>query len=78
MRSGGEPGRLKRRLTGDLDHILLQALRKEPERRYVSVDRFREDLRRHVEGLPVSAQRNTLWYRANKMVRRHAVLAAAG
>ena len=74
----GKPARLKRRLAGDLDHILLQALRKEPERRYSWVDRFREDLRRHVEGLPVAAQKNTLWYRANKLVRRHAVVVAAG
>ena len=74
----GKPARLKRRLAGDLDHILLQALRKEPERRYSSVDRFREDLRRHVEGLPVAAQKNTLWYRANKLVRRHTVVVAAG
>jgi uncharacterized membrane protein YdfJ with MMPL/SSD domain len=42
------------------------------------VDRFREDLRRHVEGLPVAAQKNTLWYRANKLVRRHTVVVAAG
>jgi serine/threonine protein kinase len=74
----GKPARLKRRLAGDLDHILLQALRKEPERRYSSVDRFREDLHYHLEGLPVAAQRNTLWYLANKMMRRHAILVAAG
>jgi serine/threonine protein kinase len=74
----GKPARLKRRLTGDLDHILLQVLRKEPERRYSSVDRLREDLSRHLEGLPVTAQKNTLWYRANKLVRRHAILVAAG
>lgn len=74
----GNPARLKRRLAGDLDHILLQALRKSPDRRYNSVERLREDLHRHLEGLPVSAQKNTLWYRADKLVRRHAMAVAGG
>jgi len=69
--------RLARRLTGDLDTILLAALRKEPERRYPSVEAFSEDLRRHLEGLPVVARRDTVAYRAGKFVRRHAAAVAA-
>jgi non-specific serine/threonine protein kinase/serine/threonine-protein kinase len=70
---------LRRRLRGDLDNIVLMALRKEPERRYASVERLSEDLRRHLEQRPVRARRDTLLYRAGKFARRHrAGLAAAG
>jgi len=58
-------------LRGDLDNIILMALRKEPERRYTTVERFSEDIRRHLEGLPVSAHRDTFQYRATKFVRRN-------
>ncbi len=58
-------------LRGDLDNIVLMALRKEPERRYATVERFSEDIRRHLEGLPVSAHRDTFQYRATKFVRRN-------
>ncbi len=47
------------------------ALRKEPERRYASVERFSEDIRRHIEGLPVRAHQDTFQYRATKFVRRN-------
>ena len=50
------PGQRRRALAGDLDEILLTALRKEPERRYRSVDLFSEDVRRHLVGLPGSAR----------------------
>ena len=63
--------RLRRQLTGDLDLIVLKALRKEPERRYASVVEFADDLRRHLEGRPVKAHRPTMGYRAGKFVRRH-------
>ena len=53
----GDPVTLRRRLEGDLDNILLKALRKEPARRYGSAEQLNEDLRRHLEGLPVSAVR---------------------
>ena len=54
------------------------ALRKEAERRYRSVERFVEDIERHQAGLPVSAQADTLGYRARKFVQRHSLgLAAA-
>jgi serine/threonine-protein kinase len=77
------PSRLVRILAGDLDTICLMALRKEPERRYASVDQLAEDLRRHAEGLPVLAHRDSAGYRVLKFTRRHrlgvaaAVLAAA-
>jgi len=60
-----------RRLEGDLDTIALKALHKDPERRYASVEQLAEDLRRHVEGLPVLARPDTLRYRTSKFVRRH-------
>ena len=60
-------------LAGDLDNILLMALRKEPARRYASVEQFSEDVRRHLEGLPVIARRDTGWYRATKFIRRNKV-----
>ena len=60
-----------RRLRGDLDNIVLMALRKEPERRYPSVEQFSEDIRRHLEALPVVARRDTIAYRAGKFIRRN-------
>jgi tetratricopeptide (TPR) repeat protein len=73
-----KPSTANRRLRGDLDNVVLKALRKEPERRYASVEQFSEDIRKHLEGLPVSARPDTLAYRGSKFVRRHkwAVLAA--
>jgi eukaryotic-like serine/threonine-protein kinase len=62
---------LRRRLRGDLDNIVLTALRKEPERRYASVEALAEDLRRHLEQLPVRARPDTPGYRAAKFARRH-------
>jgi serine/threonine protein kinase len=67
-----------RQLSGDLDNIVLMALRKEPERRYASVEQFSQDLKRHVEGKPVSARPDTLRYRAGKFVRRNKLAVAAG
>lgn len=70
-RMSGAPARLSRRLAGDLDNIALMAMRKEPERRYQSVEQFSEDIRRHLAGLPVMARKDTFGYRAGKFVRRH-------
>ncbi len=66
-------------LKGDLDNIILTALRNEPERRYRSVELFADDIERHLKGLPVSARSNTFRYRSGKFVKRHkvAVLAAS-
>jgi len=71
------PSSLKE-LTGDLDNIVLMALRKEPERRYASAEQFSEDIGRHLEGLPVIARKDTLAYRSGKFIRRNkaGVLAA--
>jgi non-specific serine/threonine protein kinase/serine/threonine-protein kinase len=60
-------------LRGDLDNIVLKALKKEPERRYESVEQFSEDVRRYLAELPVSARADTLSYRASKFVRRNRV-----
>jgi serine/threonine protein kinase/Tfp pilus assembly protein PilF len=69
--------RLKRRLRGDLDQIVLMSLRQEPERRYASVDALDADLRRYLTGLPIAAQRDHLLYRARKFVRRNVAAVAA-
>ncbi|MEW5917647.1 MAG: serine/threonine-protein kinase [Gemmatimonadota bacterium] len=70
-------GALRRALRGDLDAIVLTALRKEPERRYESVDRLAQDIRRHLDGWPISAQRDAWAYRTRKFVRRHRTAMAA-
>ncbi len=69
--------RLARKLAGDLDNIVLMALRKEPQRRYGSVEQFAEDLRRHREGLPVVARRDTIRYRGAKFVKRNRLAVGA-
>lgn len=63
--------KLSKRLRGDIDNIVLMALRKEPERRYASVEQFSEDIRRHLENLPVLARKDTVGYRTSKFVNRH-------
>ena len=69
---------LRRQLRGDLDTICLVALRKEPERRYASVDDLAADIRRHLHGLPINARPDSLTYRAGKYLKRNrAVLIAA-
>ncbi len=65
------PDWLRLRLRGDLDNIVLKALRKQPSRRYASAQALSEDIRRHLAGLPVEAQPDTLAYRARTFVRRH-------
>jgi WD40 repeat protein/serine/threonine protein kinase len=72
-----EPPRLRQRLAGDLDTIVLKALRKEPDRRYASADELSDDLRRHLEGLPVSARPDTVGYRVSRFARRNRGLVAA-
>jgi tRNA A-37 threonylcarbamoyl transferase component Bud32 len=66
-------------LDRDLDAITMYALRKEPERRYRSVDEFSEDIRRYLEGRPVTARGDQFSYRAGKLIRRRKLeIAAAG
>lgn len=68
-----------RGLKGDLDNIILKALRKEPERRYATVQEFSEDIRRQLDGLPVTATADTKTYRLKKFVKRHRTsVASAG
>ncbi|MFN8668465.1 MAG: serine/threonine-protein kinase [Gemmatimonadaceae bacterium] len=74
----GSAERLRRRLRGDLDAIVQQALRKEPARRYGSAEQLGEDLRRHLDGLPVAARRDTLGYRLGKFLRRRRVEVVGG
>jgi serine/threonine protein kinase len=70
-----EPSRLR----GDLDNMILKAIRHEPERRYQSVQEFSDDIRRWLDGLPVSATSDSRMYRCRKFFKRHrtAVLASA-
>lgn len=64
---------LQRRLKGDLDKIILKALRKQTDRRYTSVEKLSDDIRRHLAGLPISARPDTFSYRAEKFVKRNLV-----
>ncbi|WP_347261746.1 serine/threonine-protein kinase [Rudaea sp.] len=63
--------RLRRALRGDLDMIVLMALRKEPTQRYASVEQFADDVRRHLANRPVRARDGALAYRARKFLVRH-------
>jgi hypothetical protein len=60
-----------RTVSPDLDNIVLMALRKEPDRRYLSVEQFSDDIRRYLENRPVHACKDSLGYRTAKFVRRH-------
>jgi serine/threonine protein kinase len=65
------PGLLAAGLDSDLDNIVLMAMRKEPDRRYQSVDQFAEDIRRCLSGRAVLARQDSFWYRARKFGRRN-------
>jgi tetratricopeptide (TPR) repeat protein len=69
--------RLRKKLSGDLDSIILMALRKEPHRRYLSVEQFSDDIGRYLAGRPVIARRDTPGYRLAKFVRRNALAVTA-
>ncbi|MEM1183087.1 MAG: serine/threonine-protein kinase [Acidobacteriota bacterium] len=69
--TGASRQALNRRLAGDLDSIILKALRPEPEHRYSSPNELARDLERHLSGLPVEARQGTWRYRAGKFIRRH-------
>ena len=78
----GEPrragvDRLRRQLRGDLDAIVLKALRKSPRDRYASTELLAQDLERYLDGKPVRARRGTRWYRFQRTLRRHRVEATA-
>jgi len=77
---GTTPARLRRELAGDLDNIVLMAMRKEAERRYSSVEQFAADIDRYLQGMPVLARADAWGYRAGKFLARHSLavgLAAA-
>ena len=71
------PSTTHKRLHADLDNIVLMAMRKEPQRRYATAEQLADDIRRHLEGLPVRARPDTFSYRAGKFVRRHKLGVAA-
>src|SRR5215472_3925261 len=70
-RRSTKPERLRKEMAGDLDTICLKALAKEPGRRYSSVGQLLTDVRGYLNGMPVSARRDTARYRASKFVHRH-------
>ncbi len=70
-RRGLSPQRLRARLSGDLDAIIAMAMRKEPDRRYPSVEAFADDLNRHLLGQPVRARQGDWRYNTSKFMRRH-------
>src|SRR5882757_8127847 len=70
-RRGLSPQRLRTRLSGDLDAIVAMAMRKEPDRRYTSVEALAEDLRRHLSGQPVRARQGDWRYNSAKFLRRN-------
>ncbi|HKR37739.1 MAG TPA: tetratricopeptide repeat protein, partial [Steroidobacteraceae bacterium] len=77
---GVSPERLRRRLVGDLDAIVMRALRKEPQHRYTSVERLVADINHYLDNEPVQARQGNWIYFTQRFVRRHttAVAASAG
>jgi len=71
------PEKLSKRLLGDLDNIVLMALRKDPQRRYASAEQLADDIRRYLENLPVMARKDTTRYRLSKFIMRHRAGSAA-
>jgi len=67
---------LRKRLAGDLDNIVSVAMRKDPSRRYRSVDEFSEEIQRHLDGRPVKARGDSLIYKTSRLVRRHKLASA--
>lgn len=72
---GLPPRALSRRLDGDIDSIVRTALRVEARERYASAAEMARDVRRHLDGLPIQARRQSLLYTAKKWVRRHQLAA---
>lgn len=62
---------LKKILKGDLDALVLKAIRKEPAYRYASASQLLEEIERYQSGLPLLAQKGTLQYKTGKFIRRH-------
>lgn len=68
---GGSPDKISRRLNGEADLVILKALKKDPDARYQSVKDFLDDIRRHLDGHPVSAKPDSTGYRIRKFIGRH-------
>lgn len=68
---------MRRALLGDLDSMVLKALRKPPHERYATANAFSEDVRCYLEGRPVQARAGTTWYRLRCFVRRNKIVVAA-
>jgi tetratricopeptide (TPR) repeat protein len=68
--------KLRRELRGDLNNIVMMAMRKEPERRYASVEQMVADIQHYLADMPVLARADAWTYRTRKFVRRHAVVVA--
>jgi serine/threonine protein kinase/tetratricopeptide (TPR) repeat protein len=71
------PSATKPAVPADLDNIVMMAMRKDPSRRYQSVDQFAEDIRRYLSGRPILARKDSLTYRTGKFIRRHRLMIAA-
>jgi serine/threonine protein kinase len=69
--------RFAKTLRGDLDNVVLKALKKAPEERYASAEQLSEDLRRYLRGFPVEARPDTTTYRVRKFAQRHRSAAVA-
>ncbi len=72
------PARLRRQLSGDLNNIVLMAMRKDAARRYGSAEQLAADMQRHLDGRPVVARRDTFAYRCGKFIQRNRWALAAG
>lgn len=73
----GASTRLAHELSGDLDNIVMMALRKEPERRYQSVEQLSDDIQRYLTGMPIAARPDSFGYRTGKFIRRNRIVVAA-
>ncbi len=72
-----ESGKSARRMRGDLDTVVLKALRKDPKQRYVTAQAFADDLKRYLAFEPIAAKPDSEWYRIGRFVRRNRVIASA-
>jgi tRNA A-37 threonylcarbamoyl transferase component Bud32/tetratricopeptide (TPR) repeat protein len=71
------PSKLQSDVKGDLEAILLKALRRAPQERYVSVEQLSDDLESYLESRPIRARKGDAWYRTRKFLRRHWLPVAA-
>ncbi len=71
------PSKLAPAVKGDLEFILMKALRREPQERYATIDQFAEDLENYLESRPIGARKGDTWYRTEIFLRRHWMLLAA-